>query len=384
VMFVDPDKIPAEENEAFLANESKHLRLPHEEGSSSLALIPWLKYSRLQKEHLEARTRHMHTLLTEQTPITLDLVWDGDGHNTNAALTVFRHFNSASVVRGFIGEPPKTAWVIGYPLLERIHYLLVAGFDVHGNAGHQLNTRLYMDFLRMEGEFNFLVLLPMAARLQERDFWYRQATDEVKDFIQGQYLNVQADSKIHYRTDQPKQELFAMLQDRLHPILETTYPLFGELDPFLREQLTRLAAVHGRAATLMPETAFLSVVDQSGKNSADAVYTVLRDSAHLNISHLFDQTKQRVPEEDTLTVVRGFLGAYPNAFYQVPRAELPAFVDTVAQLESEDDYTALMTRFGIRRTDSRFWAHSDELLRAYAEAEPISSGLFDYNRLENR
>ena len=84
------------------------------------------------------------------------MIWDGDGRNDNAGLTIFRHFDSASVVKGMVGGSPKTAWVIGYPLLERIHYLLVADYDVYGNVGHQLNSRLYMDFLRMEGEFNFL------------------------------------------------------------------------------------------------------------------------------------------------------------------------------------------------------------------------------------
>ena len=84
----------------------------------------------------------------------------------NAALTVLRHYDSATVVKGFVGGAPKTGWVVGYSLLERIHYLLVAGFDVFGNVGHQLTTRMYMDFLRMEGEYNFLLLLPPARRRQ--------------------------------------------------------------------------------------------------------------------------------------------------------------------------------------------------------------------------
>jgi hypothetical protein len=400
VMFTAPDKLLAAETAEFLAQESRNLRLPAEAGSSSLALIPWLKYSRLQREYLEARSRFLNGQAGAALPLTLDLVWNGDGRNPNAALTVFRHFDSASVVRGFVGAPPKTAWLIGYPLFERIHYLLVAGFDLHGNVGHQLNTRLYMDFLRMEGEFNFLTLLPKAVRERERDFWYREVSDDVKEFIQGQYLNVQAETAIRYRTREPKQELYALLQKHLHPVLAHDHDLAREPDRFARQQLTRLAAVHGRAASWMPETAFVSVVDRADADasrdgggraasgteadSAGATYTVLRNSAHLNISHLFDQQKQRVPDEDTLTVVRGFLGAYPNAFYKVTRAELPAFVDAVARLQGEADYAALMTRFGIRRTDPRFWAHSDRLLRAYAAAEPITAGLFDYNRLENR
>jgi hypothetical protein len=384
VTFVAPDRLHAAETGDFLARESKNLRLPVEEGSSSLALISWLKYSGLQRDYLAARSRFLTGQVSDSRPITLDLVWDGDGRNSNAALTVFRHYDSATVVRGFVGAPPKTAWVIGYPLFERIHYLLVAGFDVHGNVGHQLNTRLYMDFLRMEGEFNFLMLLPKAVRVQERDFWYREAPDDVKDYIQGQYLNVQAETAIAYRTPQPKQELYTMLQQRLRPVLAHDRDLAGDPDSFVREQLTRLAAVHGRAASWLPETAFISVVERSGSDAASAVYTVLRNSAHLNISHLFAEEKRRVPEEDTLTVVRGFLGAYPNAFYKVTRAELPAFVDAVAQLQGEADYARLLDRFGIRRTDPRFWSHSDRMLRAYAEAEPITAGLLDYNRQENR
>ena len=60
----------------------------------------------------------------------------------------------------------KTLVLLGYPLLERIYYLLVAGYDIYGNIGHQLNSRLYMDFLRMEGELDFLTLLPEPTRVK--------------------------------------------------------------------------------------------------------------------------------------------------------------------------------------------------------------------------
>ena len=41
--------------------------------------------------------------------VTTDLIWSGDGINPNAALTVFRHFDSASVAQGLVGNKPKTA-----------------------------------------------------------------------------------------------------------------------------------------------------------------------------------------------------------------------------------------------------------------------------------
>ncbi len=163
VFFVDPDAGDDAMVAELLARERSNLRLPAEWGSTSLALIPWLEFSKLEANYLRAKSEWLERNAVARKD-DLSMIWSGDGRNPNAALTVFRHFDSATVVKGLVGDPPKTAWVIGYPLFERIYYLLVAGYDVYGNAGHQLNSRLYMDFLRMEGEFNFLVLLPEKAR----------------------------------------------------------------------------------------------------------------------------------------------------------------------------------------------------------------------------
>ena len=110
-----------------------------------------------------------------------------------------------------LGSPPKTAWLIGYGLLERIYYLLVSGYDPYGNAGHQLLTRLYMDFLRMEGESNFLRLLPRKARDREREYWYREANSEVMEYLTLPSFESEIDMSPYYETDDPKQELFDKL-----------------------------------------------------------------------------------------------------------------------------------------------------------------------------
>ena len=83
-------------------------------------------------------------------------------------------------------------------------------------------------------------------------------------------------------------------------------------------------------------------------------------------------------------LANGFIPAYPNAFFVVEAAKLSAFVDAVARLGSESDYSALMASYGIRRTDPRFWPHSDALHLAWRQSEPREAGLFDYNRFENR
>jgi hypothetical protein len=85
-----------------------------------------------------------------------------------------------------------------------------------------------------------------------------------------------------------------------------------------------------------------------------------------------------------LTLAPGFLGVYPNAFYQLESRQLPEFIQTVKTLKSEADYTKLSSRFAIRRTSPHFWAYADALHACYKKTYPIEAGLFDFNRIENR
>ena len=373
VFFVDPQVGAGEAAAELLARQAKDLRLPAEWGSNSPILIPWLRYAEHETRYLEAKNR----ALKEARALDLSVVWDGNaGTNPNAALTVFRHFDSASVVQGMVGEPPKTAWVIGYPLFERIYYLLVAGYDVYGNAGHQLNTRLYMDFLRMEGEFNFLVLLPEATRVTTRDHWYRGASSATKEYVYGRKAQLNRETGIAYRTADPQRELYGMLRARLAPVLGPRFDLSSVGDTALRRDLEALRAVRGASTAWLPEVAFLRVDEQW--------FTLLRDTAHSNVSDLLFEEKRLLPGENALTLVPGFIGAYPNAIYQVARADLPAFAQAIRGLASEDDYRSFAERFAVRRTDPAFWTTSDAMIDAYARSAPGEAGLFDYNRLENR
>jgi hypothetical protein len=393
VFFVDPESAALDHLEDFLAKESKHLYLPTEEGATPLGLVSWLKYSHMQNQFLQAKQVYLENLQLNDEAAELAFIWDGRGTNQNAALTVFRHADSASVVKGFVGENPKTAWLVSYDLLERIYYLLVAGFDVYGFAGHQLDTRLYMDFLRMEGEFNFLLLLPMQLREKERDYWYRGAHESVKDYVYGSRIHFDYDSGIPYRTNRPKAELFDLLRQRLGGSLDQAHDLGGEPDTELRAQLTGLARIKGQALKWLPEVAFLTVTEGARPGirpenrqgmRTDRIYTLVHDEAYSNIASLFYLEDRRLPDEDALTVVRGFIGAYPNALYRVERASLPQFISAIASLASEEDYRTFVERFAVRRTDPDFWPHSDRLHEAYRKTTPLDSGLFDYNRLENR
>lgn len=382
VIFVDPAMVQAENDGEFLARERHNLRLPAEQEGVGV-LLNWRKYAKLEAGYLEAKARYLNDRLDNHNPPTLDMLWDGDGENQNAALTVFRHFDSASVVHGLHGERPQTAWVIGYPLLERIHYLLVAGFDVYGNVGHQVVTRLYMDFLRMEGELTFLGLLPRAARQSVRDHWYRNASPEHVRHLGDTDAYYAGETGIEFGTEDPLTELYGMLKDRMAPVQPRRYALSSAdgLAGAPLENLAELSRLQGRAISYFAETAFMTVRDTAGE---DHHFTLISNNAHSNVAELFGEDHRRLPDEDTLSVLHGFVGAYPNAFFRVDAADLPAFVAGVRGLAAEDDYRRLLDRYGIRRTDERFWPHSDALVAAYEEWGPADAGLFDYSRFDNR
>ena len=382
VAFTNPAKDPELQFPDYLIKTSNNLRLPSQAESNALPVSTWIKYTRLHQNYLKDKSALMHKVLHETEDITLDLVWDGDGWNTNAALTIFRHFDSASVVKGFVGDIPKTAWIIDYPMLERIHYLLVAGFDVYGNVGHQLNTRLYMDLLRMEGEFNFLTLLPREDRVRERDYWYRGASREVKDYIFGKRINFDQQTDIRYTTDDPKTELLNMIRSYLGPAMDRAYHIPEDGDPVVTRELNRLSSITGTTLFHLPQTITLSITE-TPDGPAD-IYTLVHNNGHSNVAYLFGEGERLRPSEDTLTVAHGFIGAYPNVFYRSSREELPELVQVISSLRDKDDYSALLDRFGIRRTDPEFWAHSDEMMTQYHRIAPLEAGLFDYNRLDPR
>lgn len=381
VFFIDPDKISGELNAEFLAKESRNLQLPAESGSNA-RVVAWLKYSAMERRYLTAKRKFLMKNFGTPEKWTTSLIWDGDDTNNNAALTIFRHTDSASVVKGLVGPPPKTAWVVGYELLERIYYLLVAGFDVFGNLGHQLNTRLYMDFLRMEGENNFLVLLPEKDRKLLWDYWYRGAHTVVKKYLYGtRRFHFPVDTGIEYHTDHPQLELYDLLKQRVGKVLDRQFDLENVSDPILRKAMERMGEIRGKSLQWLPQIMILRISESSGKVQ---YFTLLHNDGFSNVSELFDERKRRRPNEDSLSVVPGIVGAYPNAFFQVDASDLGDFTHQLSSLDSEKSYAALLNHFGVRRTSAEFWEFSDELQEFYLESDPLRSGILDYNRFENR
>ncbi|MEH6582107.1 MAG: fatty acid cis/trans isomerase [Halioglobus sp.] len=377
VMFVNPGSAHPEMDAEFLSNESENLILPTVSTGTPVDLFRWRRFAKAEQRYAAAKAEYIgQEMDREDRTLDMDDLWQGDGINANASLTVFRHFDTASVVKGMVGQTPKTAWVINYPLLERIHYLLVAGFDVYGGATHQLESRLYMDFLRMEGEYNFLMFLPAADRPKIRDHWYRGARDSVKEHYFSTSEAFQRDTDIVFKTDDPKTELLQRMRKKIHGAEAKTYDYRVDASPAMITAFEKLENNVGAHNSFMPHVSFLNVIG----SSRDEVYTIIRNAGHSNISQPFGEQERRLPEEDSLTVVRGFLGAYPNVFMQINESELANFVKNVASLKKPGDRTAIIDRYVVHRNAPWFWRLSDKFHKMYQERDGMAAGIFDYNR----
>ncbi|NOH82807.1 fatty acid cis/trans isomerase [Vibrio sp. 03-59-1] len=382
VFFVDPQKANLPEINDFYYSQEQNLKLPGELESNTLPLTNWVKYARQQARYLDGKSEFTNQWFKGADYLNTSILWNGEQRNPNAALTVFRHFDSASVVQGLVGDKPKTAWVLDYALLERIHYLLVAGFDVYGNFGHQLITRMYMDFLRLEGESNFLTLLPKDVRHQEQFSWYQNQSAQLSDFLQRNIRPFEQESSEIYKTDDPKSELYDKIVNHLKPVLNDRYDIVDTGFTSSNEaQLQSIDKIKGAGLLPLPQITMLMITSDGGD---DQLFTLLRNNAHQNISSLFDEKSNRDPKHDSLTLVRGVIGSYPAAFWSLEESQIPELVKRLKNLKSEQDYIKLLDRFAIRRSSDKFWPFSDRVHAWYKQNQPTEYGLLDYNRFENR
>lgn len=382
VFFIDPEKADIPEVNEFYRSQADNLKLPGELESNTLPVSNWVSYSRQQARYLEAKSEFINKWFEGGKYLTTDVLWTGNGTNPNAALTVFRHFDSASVVQGMVGKPPKTAWILDYALLERIHYLLVAGFDVYGNFGHQLITRMFMDFLRLEGETNFIALLPEDVRHVEHSSWYQDQSKQLSDFLQRNVKPFDQPTQVPYQTDDPKSELYDIIKTQMAPILNNRFKI--EQTGFSAENealLRSIDDIKGEGLNYVPQIVMLMIESRQGE---DQLFTLLHNNAHTNISSLFDEESNRDPQNDDLTLVRGVIGSYPAAYLSLTEDQVPQLVEMLKNIRTETDYVKLLDTFAIRRSSDEFWPFSDRVHAWYQENQPIEFGLLDYNRFENR
>lgn len=378
VFFTQPSDKFKDEVTEFLAENNYILALPGQEGDA-IGLFGFLDFDALGAEYMRKKDVFINNVFSEQG-IDLSLVWDGGGWNTNAALTVFRHFDSATVERGFVGKVPLTSWFVDYPIFERLHYLLVSGFNVYGPAGHQIASRTYMDVLRQDAENNFLRLLPAAKRQTIYDSWYL-GMDGPR--VLEPLFNKELEVGIAYQTEQPVRELYAKIKTKLGKATGAKNQANCEdlICQEIEQQMQHLENVQGQNLSVLPELSLLRV--KMPENKPDRVYSLVVNKALSNISFTIAEGARRRPEHDTLTVVPGFVGSYPNYIFVVEAQRLAEFIRLLSNKLDHQQYEQFYAEFGIRRTNPDIWIQYDWLNAQFKNNKGVDAGLLDLSRYSN-
>ena len=387
VTFTNPETDPTSTDDNFLQQASPILSLPAELENHFNLTVAWTLYARQQKQYLDKK----QALLQEKNiTFNTDFIWPGNGPDGDGALTIFRHHDSATVLKGFIGDEPKTAWVLDYPIFERIYYLLVAGFDVYGNVGHQLSTRLYMDFLRMEGERNFINFLPNEQGISEHQRWYKSIPPRVEKFLFDREIIIKENPLAEESHNSTKLQILQKFAERTQ-LTDGNYVTFKHWHPQQSENetpspidktLQPLTQLNGKDLHHLPDVSYLRIKTENRKN--DPVYTLIKNKAHSSVHFVFGEDLRRLPKEDTLTLAHGIVGSYPNYIYSVPHSELEAFVEHMHLLKKEKHALSLNEKWGLLRTHPKFWKEVDWLQEKNQSDYDPHAGLFDLNRYLNQ
>jgi dihydrodipicolinate synthase/N-acetylneuraminate lyase len=124
----------------------------------------------------------------------------------------------------------------------------------------------------------------------------------------------------------------------------------------------------------------LAIVQVRGNDGSARLYSFVHNREHANVSWILGESDRLAPQEDSLTVRAGVSGAYPNMFFVVPEVAIDVFSSAVARLKSAADYQQLVDRFGVRRSNEKFWSVYDAINSAHLAVDPVRSGTLDLTR----
>lgn len=401
VLYVDPSKDISVIDPDYFNKNADLLALPVVTDISDLRKTALAK---IRTNHLAAKLdKYLRYQQKYPRGLGLDAIWDGDGHNANALLTVYRHTDSATVLKGAHGQTPKTIWLLDYPTFEDIYYNLVAEYNVFGPLPHQITTRRYMDHSRVDAQDMFINLLPLKDREAVRNLWTTDPPSEtssasaIAERMQESLPNPGKDfpTSIQFKGQDVKGELLSqILSQRLNakvrgPVdqINSGTAYAKNLPPSVSsvsEVESWLASIAGRPAIFsnaLPDVGYLRVrfADNSSR-----IYTMIHNVEHYNVSHLFGESSRLHPEMDSINFIPGIAAAYPNIYFEVEAAQIPEFVKLIQSLDKMDkterSWKLLLKNFAVLRSSDKIWPFNDWVTEQSLKLDPIEGGPLDLSR----
>lgn len=318
------------------------------------------------------------------------MFWDGDSKdNTNAAITVYRHFDSSTILRGLRGQMPKTAWVLDYQVFESIYYNLTASYNVFAPLLHQINSRLFMEISRIASEDLFISALPKAVRMEVRKSWNRPVPKEQQSISKQviDFLDDNVEEKMSYEYSYPGKTIQSNIITENNNAKEELFKYliknkFSEtqLNNKNDNKLSNLLQFKAETISHLPDTLLLRLKDGSGK---DQMYTIIHNKDHYNISMLFFENDRRNRKNDSIDVLPGLATSYANYFLVLNKKQLEQFSQKMKSALTKNQTDSVLREFGITRNHKDFWEHYEWFSKNNYDVISNESGYLDLNRYIN-
>ena len=384
----------------------------------------------------KAYERQLRIWLKQQnrTGLNVNDIWDGHGDsaygdevNPNAWLNVTRHERSTTVQRGPEGGAPGSIWVLSFANFERIYYNLVAHYQPYGNLAMKLGSFRIMTYTRLEAEDLAISFLPIAARetirhqytkgvgwvarklffpawsiksldsdngtlpprttgTPELNMFYNQTKQA---YLQQQGLNQEAaqlkaaNAVAIYLVNIAKERLQAVSRVNFDPDAVSAAQQSWE-------ESIQTALMHKTKITdevqypqYFPSISYLKINHPSGEAW---VYSIIADKAYKSNFVPGTESLTREPNEDQLTLYRGFVGAYPNVFFEIDDNQRSTFIADITKINSETTWKRFVGQYGISRNSANFWTFFDWIQEWKAQShpgvDPIMQGVIDVGQYD--
>lgn len=316
---------------------------------------------------------------------TIDAIWNGDGKNPNAWLTVLRHESNVSVIKGRQGGIPRTQWLMDYSGFERLYYDTVANFRYWSGDIPKLETLVFFNFLRQEFEDNFLLLLPEGVRAKIRGEWTQGIGEvglEVMPFAG-------ADQPTQVETSK-RDPLFSLIDDIQVQMGEAVSGPVDDLNPRVKPNVSLDDPIESyddwvKAVSLLTATRsykfprYLPSVILLKLNDGDQsrVYSLIANRVYATQDTLFFQNGLELPDLYTMSIYPTIIGGFPNYFMEMDLADAGDFLRTLRDVQSLADWNKLRDSYAILRNSARLWSLYDWFTQWNLDNRGIEAGYLD-------
>lgn len=320
-------------------------------------------------------------------------IWAGEKEGDTPLVVLVRNDDNGFVSKPgvAVGDFPRTSWVLDLPILELMLYNgAVINFDLFDGIAPMLAIREGFGLLRRTAEENFLRFLPADQRQAIYESWYEGELTEMKrerEIDSGPDTTLE--TGIEFETDNPKTEFQAMLLEHIG-FTETADPINRPQpgdgpDPVTAALISIVEASKQQPdwlpfKTLMPQAVFLRINTADGEPT---IYTMSQTRFYLTKAFATSLLQEEDPSRAELMIYPGVQTAYPNFMFDIDAGEAAEFAEALIAVETPEDLTAVVERWGVRRSSPDFWAMIDSVTEYVRRTDPLKAATFDVNRYKN-